>query len=62
MIPPKDIKPKTEYVKNVMNNERFDKYIKKEFSSTRSASTTNEVIEIRDEPLITDRLLNFKDE
>ena len=26
MIPPKDIKPKTEYVKNVMNNERFDKY------------------------------------
>ena len=61
MIETKDIIAKTEYVKNILGNEGFDKYFENEFDEVNDVKLIDEVIKRNDNALIIVRLLNYRD-
>ena len=61
MIETKDIIAKTEYVKNILGNEGFDKYFENEFDEVNDVKLIDEVIKRNDNALIIVRLLNYRE-
>ena len=62
MLETKEIIPRTEYVKKILDNKSFDKYFEQKFDVVKDVRLINEVMKRNDDPLIIVRLLNYRDE
>ena len=62
MLESKYIIPRSDEVKNILNNESFDLYLEKEFDADKDLNLIDEVIKNEDTSMIIVRLLEYRDE